>query len=69
MSNQPEYDWYGDWQGPGVGKYVIRCNNEEIEPGDVISLLDDYNDLLEQVIRTFRGKKDDTEKTNVSIIH
>ncbi len=52
MSDPPDYDWHGDWQGPGVGKYVIRCNDEEIEPGDLIALLNDYNDLLEQVKRT-----------------
>lgn len=56
MSDPPEYDWYGDWQSPGHGKYVIRCNDKELEPGFVIELLDDYNDLLEQVIRTFRGE-------------
>jgi phage major head subunit gpT-like protein len=46
------YDWLGDWQGPGSGQYVIRRNDKEMEPGEVIALLDDYADLIEQTKRT-----------------
>ena len=47
-----EYDWLGDWQGPGCGTYVIRSNGKEMEPGDVVDLLDRYADLLTQTKRT-----------------
>lgn len=46
-----DYDWVGDWQAPSHGSYVIRMNGEEMEPGQVIELLDDYGALLEQTKR------------------
>lgn len=53
---QSDYDWVGDWQGPGVGKYVIRYNDEELEPGDVIDSLRSYEDLVEQVSKAMRPR-------------
>lgn len=46
---KPEYDWLGDWQGPEHGKYVIRADGREMEPHEVIDILNDYQDLLEQI--------------------
>jgi hypothetical protein len=43
-----DYDWMGYWQSPGDGRYVIRMNGEEMDPGHVIDLLDSYSELLEQ---------------------
>ena len=50
-----EYDWLGDWQGPEYGKYVIRQDDREMEPSEVIAILDDYQDLVEQLSRTDPG--------------
>ena len=50
--NKKEYDWLGDWQGPKHGKYVIRQDDQEMEPSEVIAILDDFQDLLEQFNRS-----------------
>jgi hypothetical protein len=47
-----DYDWYGDWSAPGVGQYVIRMNGKEMEPGQVIELLESYSELLAQTKRS-----------------
>jgi hypothetical protein len=50
-----KYSWDGDWEAPGYGRYVI-CDNDgrEMEPGEVVGLLDRLADLEEQIARTAR---------------
>jgi len=45
---KPIYDWLGSWEGPEHGEYVIREDTKELEPSEVIQLLNDYQDLIEQ---------------------
>lgn len=47
-----KYSWDGDWEAPGYGRYVI-CDNDgrEMEPGEVVELLDRLADLQEQLAR------------------
>jgi hypothetical protein len=49
MNKKHEYDWDGEWAAPGYGTYAIYEDGEELEPGRVIELLKQYQDLLEQV--------------------
>ena len=44
------YSWSGSYQCPGIGEYVI-CdkNGNELEPYQVIDLLNAYDDLQEQI--------------------
>lgn len=50
--SKPVYEWIGNWSAPTHGKYVILRNKKEMEPGDVIGLLDDFQDLIEQLKET-----------------
>ena len=47
-----EYDWVGNWEAPGHGKYVIRENGKELEPGDVINRLYIKQDIQVQQMAT-----------------
>ena len=60
--NKKEYDWLGDWQGPKHGKYVIRQDDQEMEPSEVIAILDDYQDLIEQLNRLAREQTRDLKE-------
>jgi hypothetical protein len=46
------YDWVGDWEAPGYGSYVIREDAREMEPGEVIELLNQFQDIMLQKRRT-----------------
>jgi len=49
MTIDKEYDWVGNWEAPGFGKYVIRENGRELEPYEVISYINRLHDLLLQL--------------------
>lgn len=51
MEIDTEYDWLGDWEGPGFGKYVIRENGREMEPHEICDKLNELQDLLLQLRR------------------
>ena len=56
MMNENEYLWDGDWEGPGHGSYVIFKNMIEMEPGDVIDLINRLEEILEQLAHKVGGE-------------
>jgi hypothetical protein len=55
-----DYDWEGNWQGPGHGTYIIFNDGREMEPGEVIDRLNELQDLIEQInrIKDLRNQHD-----------
>jgi hypothetical protein len=54
---QDEYIWCGDWEPPQQGQYTILCNDTKMDPGDVVRLLEDRQDLAEQLDEQLEANK------------